>query len=386
VPHDWTDISEVVAGKLFRGQVSPNAINPESLIEPYGKIVPLLKKGESTEKIIEVIGPESYRVALEAADRSKSIPANWPLMLDKAAALHDAGTLMDKLSKKFLAGENVDPSLLIRALARVDENTRQGVTLDKVKPDKDPFIPVGWGPLDLHVGGIPKHGLTVIGGAPGTGKTYTLVKLAVAFAKKHPKKKLILFTMEMTMGQLAARLLDEANIPLAIRKNITLYEDSMSPTDVVAIAARMDDVGLVCIDFAEMMIQDEVSESSVAAAYRTLANAAKNLRCPFVLLSQLSRGYVNRIPMLTDLRYSGAAEAMGALVMLLFNPSQIVVGADENKTLPYRPGRAWIIIAKSRFGHKHKGPGAMEVEWREEEGGWGDNSGWKNWVSLSGVI
>src|SRR6185295_565339 len=241
-------------------------------------------------------------------------------------------------------------------------------------------------PLDLHVGGIPKHGLTVIGGAPGTGKTYTLVKLAVAFAKKHPKKKLILFTMEMTMGQLAARLLDEANIPLAIRKNITLYEDSMSPTDVVAIAARMDDVGLVCIDFAEMMIQDEVSESSVAAAYRTLANAAKNLRCPFVLLSQLSRGYVNRIPMLTDLRYSGAAEAMGALVMLLFNPSQIVVGADENKTLPYRPGRAWIIIAKSRFGHKHKGPGAMEVEWREEEGGWGDNSGWKNWVSLSGVI
>jgi replicative DNA helicase len=113
--------------------------------------------------------------------------------------------------------------------------------------------------------------------------------------------------------------------------------------------SRLGQLGLVIIDYLQLMSgrshaenrQVEVSEIS-----RGLKILARELECPVVALSQLSRGLEMRSdkrPLLADLRESGSLEQDADVVMFLYR--------DEvyNPESPDR-GTAEIIVSKHRNG------------------------------------
>jgi hypothetical protein len=69
------------------------------------------------------------------------------------------------------------------------------------------------------------------------------------------------------------------------------------------------------------------------------------------------------------LRYSGMGEALASLVLFLHNPSQIYI--QQADTLPLEEGKGYIVVAKSRFGYKLGGPGAVQLDF-DGATGWGD--------------
>jgi replicative DNA helicase len=114
----------------------------------------------------------------------------------------------------------------------------------------------------------------------------------------------------------------------------------------------------------------------MAQVYLTLARAAKITGVPFILLSQLSRSYTGGMPEITHLRYTGMAEALSALILLLYNPSAIFVSQSSGGALPRQAGKGYIIVGKSRYGHKYPGHGrfAIQCDW-DGAAGWGDDKG-----------
>ena len=71
------------------------------------------------------------------------------------------------------------------------------------------------------------------------------------------------------------------------------------------------------------------------------------------------------------MRGSRLIEALGAMVILLYNPDQIDVEQGDAELGYAGDGIGWIIEGKSRYGFKYGGPIAVPVPW---EGG----KGWSN--------
>src|SRR4028119_2154374 len=85
---------------------------------------------------------------------------------------------------------------------------------------------------------------------------------------------------------------------------------------------------------------------------------ARELKCPVVALSQLSRNVERREdkrPMLSDLRESGSIEAEADIVMMLYRSRYYNRDGDEDGMAEPPPGQEWLeeselIIAKHRNG------------------------------------
>jgi hypothetical protein len=83
--------------------------------------------------------------------------------------------------------------------------------------------------------------------------------------------------------------------------------------------------------------------------------------------------------MVNHIRYSGMAEHAASVIWLIVNPDKLAVdmGADNDSGLPYVPGMGYLKLGKSRFGSNEGGLGAVQIEWKDDKGRWGDESfGW----------
>lgn len=238
-------------------------------------------------------------------------------------------------------------------------------------------LPMGYKDLDRMLNGMGKGHLLILAARPAMGKTALALNICsnVAFQSK---KAVGIFSLEMPGEELMLRLISslalvdankvkKGNISGLEYQNINaaahqikgakiLYDDQggIRIGDLKARARRMKenfDIGLVMIDYLQLIsgtgsrMSQENRQVQVAEISKELKNLAKELNIPVLCLSQLSRNTENRtdkMPLLSDLRESGAIEQDSDIVMMIHRNDYY----DPNDY----PGRATVRIAKNRHG------------------------------------
>lgn len=235
-------------------------------------------------------------------------------------------------------------------------------------------LATGYKKLDDMTSGLQKGDLIVIAGRPSMGKS--VIGLNIATTAINHGHAVGFFSIEMAAEQLTLRLLSsESGIAHHFIKNATISSDEwVELTNVAARLAKcklfIDDtaglnimelrararklkmdhqIDLLVIDYLQMLHSPRKYENrhqEVSAISRDLKSLAKELNIPIIALSQLSRAVDSRVdkrPMLSDLRESGAIEQDADLIMFLYR--DVVYNPDcEN------PQAAELIIGKQRNG------------------------------------
>ena len=251
-----------------------------------------------------------------------------------------------------------------------------------------PGLSTGLPDVDMAISGLNKSDLILLAARPGMGKTSFALNMLL-HAGKFSGKTVVFFSLEMSREQLALRLIssecfvdnkklvtgklteeDWEKVAVAAdslnRSRIFIDDDSsVSVADISAKCRRMDNLGLVIIDYLQLMqsaggrtYSGENRQQVVSDISRALKIMAKELDVPVLCLSQLSRANESRSdkrPMLSDLRESGAIEQDADIVMFLYREGYY------DKDTP-NPNLAECIIAKNRHGETR----TVELQWLPE--------------------
>ena len=222
--------------------------------------------------------------------------------------------------------------------------------------------------------GFQNSDLIVLAARPSMGKTGLALCLALEAVRNGFTTGF--FSLEMSAEQLTLRLLSaESGIAHHNIRNATISSDEW--VDLTTVAANLAEMKLFIDDTAMLSIMDlrakarklkidhnlqflvvdylqllhstkkhENRHQEVSEISRSLKALAKELNVPIIALSQLSRAVDSRMdkrPMLSDLRESGAIEQDADMIMFLYRDS--VYNQDTE-----HPERAELIIGKQRNG------------------------------------
>lgn len=392
----WRDITEIVAGLVLTGKISDRAIRPETCYPPYDNLIKAMRRGANTpEKVMEIVGIAPVTAALTAIQNIDDFKTNWIMMLESAYATYSAGSELEEVAKKLKKNEDVDLSRLHSIAQKAISGQGKLTPASQVVAREIPFILSGYKPLDREMGGIPEVGLITVGGATKSGKTTWMIRLILDFLELYKDKFVVIFSIEMLQEELKMRM-KEVEPKLEYEKDgeivqderlsrILIHDGPIHHEQIPSIAAQVENLGMVCIDFADLMIQGEASESKYAAMYVNLMLSAKTLHCPIVMLAQFNRQYNGKLPRPNNLRYTGLAEALSWMLITLWNPEigyHQDSGEDEQLELPILEGKAYMIIWLCRGGfrkHPNDSPGAIAIEFKGERG-WSPVKG--TWYSL----
>ena len=225
--------------------------------------------------------------------------------------------------------------------------------LEKLSQNKGDItgIASGFYELDKVTSGFHPHEFIIIAARPGMGKTAIALNMVTNIAI-NSKKTIALFNMEMGAEQLATRMLssvgqidgnklktgnlehsDWKRVNEAISKlsNTNIYIDDTAGNTVGEIRSKCrklatspSGLDIVFIDYLTLIQGSSKSganrQQEVADISRALKTMAMELNVPVIALSQLSRGVEQRVdkkPMLSDLRESGAIEQDADIVAFL---------------------------------------------------------------------
>lgn len=238
-------------------------------------------------------------------------------------------------------------------------------------------ISTGFYDLDSRTAGLQKSDLILIAARPSMGKTAFVLNIAETVAMRNNTSTAI-FSLEMSRIQLAKRLIsmnskvDSQHMRVGnladeewgkITESTILLGESplvIDDTPGITIAELRskcrkmkieNDLGLVIIDYLQLMTgsggrRNESRQQEISDISRSLKALAREIDCPVIALSQLSRaveGREDKRPMLSDLRESGAIEQDADVVMFIYRDEYYHRDSEDK-------GIAEIIIGKQRNG------------------------------------
>ncbi len=237
-------------------------------------------------------------------------------------------------------------------------------------------VPSGYYDLDAMLAGFQKSDLIILAARPSMGKTAFALNIAqnIGIEQKVP---VLIFSLEMSATSLTQRILcSEAEIDAQrartgelnesewgkiadvmnkLHEAPILIDDSSGVTlsDIRAKARRIKtkypDLGLIIIDYLQLIEDKSTTDrfQAISSISRGLKSLARELCVPVIALSQLSRKVEERtskVPMLSDLRESGAIEQDADVVMFVHREEYY------DKENPELKNKAQIVIAKQRNG------------------------------------
>ena len=247
-----------------------------------------------------------------------------------------------------------------------------------------PGLSTGLRDLDMKINGLNKSDLLLIAARPAMGKTSFALNIGLNVAKKY-NKTVAMFSLEMSREQLAMRLLSGesfvdsqkmqtgklseeewerlCNASVALSQTDIRCDDNPSVTvaEMNAKLRRVDDLGLVIIDYLQLMTGSGYGKSSenrvqvVGEISRSLKIMAKELNVPVICLSQLSRAVESRTdkrPIMSDLRESGAIEQDADAILFLYRDDYYNPNSEEKNV-------AECIVSKNRHGET----GTVKLQW-----------------------
>jgi replicative DNA helicase len=345
-----------------------NAVPTAVHVEHYGRIV--------EQKAV-------LRNLIAAAGRIAAV--GYEEANDTAAAIDRAeGILFEISQRRTVAGFETLATLLGEAYDRLEYlHEHRGQILG---------IPTGLAGLDTLLGGFQPSDLVILAARPSVGKTSLALNVAL-HAAIHEKKRVAIFSLEMSREQLALRLLSSET---GINPR-PLQTGFMEETDWSKIARVMNDMAsaqmwiddsptlsvlelrtkarrleveqhgldLIIVDYLQLM---EASTSTrepnrvqeVSEISRGLKNLARELKVPVLALSQLSRNVEQRggmgEPRLSDLRESGSLEQDADVVIFLYRAEgESIADAD-------------LELVKAKVAKHRNGPiGEVPLQFRRTQ-------------------
>ncbi|HEX4748047.1 MAG TPA: replicative DNA helicase [Bryobacteraceae bacterium] len=291
----------------------------------------------------------------------------------------DPTQILGAIEESFIKLGDIQTKTSLASPAQIITEYEGGINafLDTSKRIKG--ISSGYLKFDEMTGGLREGELIILAARPAMGKTALALNIAqhVATNSKSPKAVAV-FSLEMSKESLLTRmlcsaarvdqqrfragylnaderrLLREAMVELV---EAPLFIDDSAGTNLMDIHSKLrrlqaeNDLGLVVVDYLQLMqgrgrFENRVQE--ISSMSRGLKLMSKELRVPFLVLSQLSRAPETRQgdhrPILSDLRESGSIEQDADMVAFLFREE---VYRPDKESLK---GIAELILAKQRNG------------------------------------
>lgn len=245
-------------------------------------------------------------------------------------------------------------------------------------------LSTGFIDLDRKTNGFQKTDLILVAARPAMGKTAFTLNLAQNAAMKN-NASVALFNLEMSKGQLIERMIsavsqvelnkikngniddgewDKLIDAMGVLSKLKIFIDDTAGINMMELRSKCrrlkveKGLDLVIIDYLQLMESDGRSESrqqEISKISRSLKILAKELECPIIALSQLSRAPEQRAdhrPILSDLRESGAIEQDADLVMFLYRDDYYNPNSNQKDLTE-------VIIAK----HRHGEVGTVMLTW-----------------------
>lgn len=237
-------------------------------------------------------------------------------------------------------------------------------------------LTTGYVEFDELTQGLQAGDLVVLAGRPSMGKTTLGMNIAEHVALNGDGQVLV-FSLEMPRAQLIQRFvasrgrvsmtklrsgkLEDQDWPRATQVVSLLREARIMVDDTAGLsitelrsrarkaARRMGGVSLLIVDYLQLLRGDGRPENrtqEVSEISRGLKALAKELDCPVIAISQLSRDVErrgNKRPVMSDLRESGAIEQDADLICFVYR-DEVYDQHSPDK------GTAEINIAKQRNG------------------------------------
>ena len=342
--------AELTGGLAYLGEIANNTPSAAN-IRRYAEIV----RERRTRRDVLAIG---HRIADLAA-----------------SAVGDTGSLVEQVTG------------LVMGLADIRHAGREPQSIDELLPGvlealeqrtqkrgQISGLPTGFRDLDHLTCGLHPGDLVIVAGRPSMGKTTMAVNVAENVAVAGGCAFVV--SLEMAASQLAERSIarfgsistqalrsgdldDEgysrvsASLARLHEKHLVIADDpTLSHVARIRLAARkvrqrMGSLDLIVIDYLQLMRgEGNTRNEELGGITRALKLLAREMACPIVLLSQLSRKVEERTdkrPMMSDLRDSGSIEQDADVVLMAYRDDYYYPDS------PFK-GFAEILIRKQRMG------------------------------------
>lgn len=376
--HDHRLIYGVLAGFLDKGIPADQLIVLDALrasnqaddaggIEYLTAIVESCPSSANASKYVEIIKEQRVRRDLAALGHDIAALADEPG--ETSSLIEQATGKAMAIADQREAGDEPKEigSLLLGVLNDLERRSESkgGVT----------GLSTGFADLDEATCGLHPGDLVLIAGRPSMGKTTIAFNIGEN-AASGGEKVIAAFSFEMGAGQVAERMIAShgAIDTQRLRRGNLLEDDWSALTHAVKTIEDQkiiiaDDPGLatpgkvrmrarkikqkygrldlIIIDYLQLMSGDGFNRNEeISGITRSLKLLAREMNCPLIALSQLSRKVEERTdkrPILSDLRESGAIEQDADVVIMMYR--------DEyyNPDSPMK-GFAEAIIRKQRMG------------------------------------
>lgn len=245
-------------------------------------------------------------------------------------------------------------------------------------------LPTGFEKIDQMTSGFQKSNLILIAARPSMGKTALAINICQNIGIK-TDSNIAIFSLEMSKQQLVQRMIcsegliemdkirtgnlnedDWLNLTKASAKlsNANIFIDDTPGINLMEMRAKarrlkmQHGLDVIMIDYLQLMSsvdKHQNRQNEISAISRGLKGLAREIDCPVIALSQLSRAPEQRSdhrPILSDLRDSGAIEQDADLVMFLYRDEYYNEDSEDK-------GIGEIKIAKQRNGET----GTVKLAW-----------------------